>query len=221
MNQGPAYAIAFFACAGLAVLGAVWVAVLPNIVRSAFALLATFVGVAGLYVLLAADLVAVVQVMVYVGGILVLMLFAVMLTARIDAVNVSNRSLGAATAVAIVLPAVALLVLAVLGASLPERAPAAAEPTTAVIGAALLGPYVLPFEAVSLLLLAALLGAVALSRGWGTLSRTPVSVRVPGGAGAPAPDPVADEGAPDPEAPAAGEGAPDPEAPAAGEEARS
>jgi len=136
-------------------------------------------------------------------------------------VHVSNRSLGAAAAVAIVLPAVALLVLAVLGASLPERSPAAAEPTTAVIGAALLGPYVLPFEAVSLLLLAALLGAVTLSRGWGTLSRTPVIVRVPGGAGAPAPDAAADEVAPTPGDPAADEGAPDPEDPAAGEGARS
>ncbi len=221
MNQGPAYAIAFFACAGLAVLGAVWVAILPNIVRSAFALLATFVGVAGLYVLLAADLVAIVQVMVYVGGILVLMLFAVMLTARIDAANVSNRSFGAAAAAALVLPAVAILVLAVLGAPLPERAPAAAEPTTAVIGAALLGPYVLPFEAVSLLLLAALLGAVTLSRGWGTLSRTPVSARARGGAGAPAPDLAAVEGAPDPGDPAAGAGAPDLEDPARGEGARS
>ena len=177
MTQGPAFAIAFYAFAALAVVGAVWVALLRNIVRSAFALLATFVGVAGLYALMSADLVAVVQVMVYVGGVLVLMLFAVMLTARIDAVNVSNRSVGVGTAAAIVLPCVAVLVVTIGRAPLGTAALTEGPPTTAAIGEALLGPYVLPFEAISILLLAALLGAVALSRGWGSLARTPVVVK--------------------------------------------
>jgi NADH:ubiquinone oxidoreductase subunit 6 (subunit J) len=174
MNHDPAFAIAFYAFAALAVVGAAWVALLRNIVRSAFSLLATFVGVAGLYALLSADLVAVVQVMVYVGGVLVLMLFAVMLTARIDSVELSNRSFRVVPALLLVLPAVGVLVMAVLGTPIGQAVPAAGSPTTAAIGAALLGPFVLPFEVVSLLLLAALLGAVALSRGWGALSRTPV-----------------------------------------------
>ena len=80
--------------AAVTVISAAGVAFSPNIVYSAFSLMGTFMGVAGLYVLLAADFVAVVQVLIYVGGILVLMLFAVMLTHRIADVRVSNRSVG-------------------------------------------------------------------------------------------------------------------------------
>lgn len=156
--------ILFFALAALAVLGAAWVAFARNIVHSAFALLATFLGVAGLYAYLSADLVAVVQLLVYVGGVLVLILFAVMLTSRIAEVRITNRSSG-------VIPAgLALLVLAgtmtYIAVNFPHPgAPAPAVPTTATIGDALLGPFVLPFEVVSVVLLAALLGAVTLARG--------------------------------------------------------
>jgi NAD(P)H-quinone oxidoreductase subunit 6 len=154
---------AFYFLAALAVAGALIVAASRNIVHSAFALLAAFFGVAGLYVLLAADLVAVVQLLVYVGGILVLILFAVMLTSRINAAEISNPSLGALGGV--------LALVAVCGPLLwvaprfPSSAPAAAAvPTTARIGGELLGPYVLPFEVVSVLLVAALVGAVTLAR---------------------------------------------------------
>src|SRR5512145_1956478 len=147
MMQSPAFALAFYGFAILAVLGAAAVALLRNIVRSAFSLLAAFLGVAGLYALLSADLVAVIQLMVYVGGVLVVILFAVMLTSRIDQVNVSNRSLGTAPAAVLLVPIIGLL------AAIPFWLPAAAvplsegPPTTAAIGYALLGPYVLPFEA--------------------------------------------------------------------------
>lgn len=177
MNQGPAFAMAFYGFAALTLLGAAWVAFLGNIVRSAFALLATFVGVAGLYVLLSADLVAIIQLMVYVGGVLVVILFAVMLTARIQEISVSNRSLGRGPAVLLLAPLVGLLAVASLRLQAARIAVTEGQPTTRAIGDALLGPYVLPFEVISLLLLAALLGAVVLSRGWGTLGRTPVRLR--------------------------------------------
>lgn len=154
---------AFYVFAALAVAGGVWVAFSRNIVHSAFALLATFFGVAALYGLLAADLIAVVQLLVYVGGILVLILFAVMLTSRIGAVKVSNPSLGIVPGLLILLVlTVASIVVAinVFG----HGTPAPAEPTTAKIGQALLSTYVLPFEAISMLLLAVLLGAVTLAR---------------------------------------------------------
>jgi NAD(P)H-quinone oxidoreductase subunit 6 len=154
---------AFYFLAALAVAGAVIVAASKNIVHSAFALLATFLGVAGLYVLLAADLLAVVQLLVYVGGILVLILFAVMLTSRIVEAEISNPSLGVLGGV--------LALVAVCGPLLwvAPRFPAAARtpaivPTTASIGGELLGPYVLPFEVVSVLLVAALVGAVTLAK---------------------------------------------------------
>src|SRR5438093_12007937 len=73
---------------------AVMVAFSRNIIYSAFSLLGTFAGVAGLYVFLGADFVAAVQLLIYVGGILILILFAVMLTHRITEVEVTNRAAG-------------------------------------------------------------------------------------------------------------------------------
>ena len=84
-----------FYLASAGILGCAAYAVFTrNIMRAVFSLLGTFFGVAVLYGLLAADFVAVVQVMVYVGGILVLLLFAVMLTGNIETAARSNRSAG-------------------------------------------------------------------------------------------------------------------------------
>lgn len=82
----------FYVFAAVAVAGAVAVAASRNIVRSAFALLAVLFSTAGLYALMRADFIAGVQVLVYVGGILVLIIFAVMLTHRITDVKLSNES---------------------------------------------------------------------------------------------------------------------------------
>lgn len=155
--------VAFYLMAILAISGALLVSWSKNIVHSAFALLATFFGVAGIYVLLAADLLAIVQLLVYVGGILILILFAVMLTSSIVDANVSNPSFGTLRSL------FALMVVCGPLLWIAPRFPATAEatafiPTTASIGAELLGPYVLPFEVISLLLLAALVGALTLAK---------------------------------------------------------
>src|ERR1043166_3888521 len=84
----------FYLIALITVISAGMVAFSRNIIYSAFSLLGTFMGVAGIYVFLGADFVAAVQVLIYVGGILVLILFAVMLTHRIANIEVSNRSVG-------------------------------------------------------------------------------------------------------------------------------
>jgi NAD(P)H-quinone oxidoreductase subunit 6 len=170
MGTSMPEALAFYGLAGLALVGAAWVAFSKNIVRSAFALLLTFFGVAGLYALLAAEVVAVIQLMVYVGGVLVVMLFAVMLTARIDEARASNKSLGKIAGFAAVLPLAAGLVWIAVDLPLPVPAAPPEPPTAAAIGDAMLGAYVLPFEAISVLLIAALIGAVVLSRGWRNVS---------------------------------------------------
>ena len=154
----------FYAVAAFTVISAAGVAFSRNIVYSAFSLMGTFMGVAGLYVFLAADFVAVVQVLIYVGGILVLTLFAVMLTHRIADVRISNRSVGRWPALAVIALGGGVMGRAILTAnwkSVPVEAP---EATTYAIGNAFLGPYVLPFELASVVLLAALIGAVVLSR---------------------------------------------------------
>src|SRR5437016_14190558 len=84
----------FYLIAIITVGSAVMVAFSRNIIYSAFSLLGTFGGVAGLYVFLGADFVAAVQLLIYVGGILVLILFAVMLTHRITDVEITNRAAG-------------------------------------------------------------------------------------------------------------------------------
>jgi NADH-quinone oxidoreductase subunit J len=159
-----AFAIIFYFLAAVTIVSAMGVAFSNNIVYSAFALMGTLIGAAGLFVMLAADFVAVVQVLIYVGGILVLTLFAVMLTHRIADVRVSNRSLGRFPALVVVGAIGFVMVRAALRTTWHQVEVAVAEPTTYGIGDRFLGEYILPFELASMVLLAALVGAVVLSR---------------------------------------------------------
>ena len=158
--------IVFYALAALTIGSSMMVAFSRNIVYSTFALLGAFMGVVGIYVLLAADFVAMVQLLVYVGGILVLTIFAVMLTQGIADVTVSNREVGGLISIVIVGILAAVMAYAVFRTPWEQAAPAAmaSTPTTYGIGNAFLGEYVLPFEVASLVLLAALVGAIVISR---------------------------------------------------------
>jgi NAD(P)H-quinone oxidoreductase subunit 6 len=154
----------FYGLAALTVGSAALVAFSRNIVYSTFALLGAFMGVVGIYILLAADFVAMVQLLVYVGGILVLTIFAVMLTAGIADVTVSNRAVGTGSALVTVGIAAAVMLYAVTRTQWNHAAAFTPAPTTYGIGNAFLGDYVLPFEVASLVLLAALIGAIVISR---------------------------------------------------------
>jgi len=157
--------VVFYLLAALTVGSSMMVAFSRNIVYSTFALLGAFMGVVGIYVLLAADFVAMVQLLVYVGGILVLTIFAVMLTSGIADVTVSNREVGVIPSLVTVVILGAVMVYAVFKTPW-QQAPAqmSSSPTTYAIGNAFLGEYVLPFEVASLVLLAALVGAIVISR---------------------------------------------------------
>jgi NAD(P)H-quinone oxidoreductase subunit 6 len=157
--------IVFYLLAALTVGSSMMVAFSRNIVYSTFALLGAFMGVVGIYVLLAADFVAMVQLLVYVGGILVLTLFAVMLTSGIADVTVSNRAVGVVPSLLTVFVAGGVMMFAIFRTPW-QQAPAqmSSTPTTYAIGNAFLGEYVLPFEVASLVLLAALVGAIVISR---------------------------------------------------------
>src|SRR5437588_4527395 len=104
----------FYLLAALTVGSSMIVAFSRNIVYSTFALLGAFMGVVGIYVLLAADFVAMVQLLVYVGGILVLTIFAVMLTQGIADVTVSNRAVGVVPSAVTVALAGAVMLYAIL-----------------------------------------------------------------------------------------------------------
>jgi len=157
-------AVIFYLVAALTVGSAAMVAFSRNIIYSAFSLLGAFAGVAGIYVFLGADFVAAVQLLIYVGGILVLILFAVMLTHRITDVKITNRAAGKIPALAIVGVLIGLLVQTIRQTPWAKAKEVLYTPTSAKIGDLFLESYLLPFELASLVLLAALIGAVVLAR---------------------------------------------------------
>ena len=154
----------FWIVVGLTIGSAMLVVLSKKLVYSAYALLFTLFGVTGLYVFLWADFLAVVQVVVYIGGILVLIIFGIMLTNKITSVNISNTSVQKSIGSVILL--IFITGLGFMVANTPWNVVANSEPTqtTEAIGRLLMIDYLLPFEAASLLLLGALIGATTLSR---------------------------------------------------------
>jgi NADH-quinone oxidoreductase subunit J len=155
--------IVFTLLAVITVGSALAVALSRNVLHSAFSLLGTLAGVAGLYFMLGADFVGVVQLIVYVGGILVLILFAVLLTREITEIKVSNLSVSLLAGLPAALLTLALVLQVSLRAPYPKAA-AAVAPTVHRIGDALLRDYLLPFEVISVVLLVALVGAMVIAR---------------------------------------------------------
>jgi NADH:ubiquinone oxidoreductase subunit 6 (subunit J) len=155
--------VSFYLLAALTLGSGSLVAFAKNIIYSAIALLGCFLGIAGLYIQLSADFLAAVQVLVYVGGTLTLILFAVMLTSRIDNIRTSNTSQGRIAAGAIVVLVLLLLGRVITGTVWPieSRPP---MPSSAKLGHAFLSDYLLPFELGSIVLLTAMIGAVVLAR---------------------------------------------------------
>jgi len=160
----PVTVAVFYLLAAITVGSALGVAFSDNVVYSAFALMGTLLGVAGMFVLLGADFLGAVQLLVYVGGILVLTLFAVMLTHRIADVHVSNRAVGRLPGLVLVGIVLGWMVHVATRAHWVMGDPGIPAPTTYGIGEVLLTQFVLPFEVASIVLLAALIGAVVVSR---------------------------------------------------------
>jgi NADH:ubiquinone oxidoreductase subunit 6 (subunit J) len=153
-----------FAALGVLTLGSAFVvAFAGRIVHSVFALLFTFLGVGGLYALLFADFLAGAQLLVYVGGILVLLLFGVMLTQKIEAVDLKKVSMQRGPAAVISLGLLGVLLFVVYttpwqtGGTPPES-------TVQAIGTHLMTDYLLPFEVISVLLLGVLVAAAMMAR---------------------------------------------------------
>jgi NADH-quinone oxidoreductase subunit J len=135
-----------------------------NVVRAALFLAIVLAGAAALYILLAAEFVAWVQVLVYIGAVVVLLLFGVMLTrapiGRETDLDNDQRWLAALVALFLVAALSAVLIDAFAG----DKVNAVTVQRTAAVSDSIFGPYVVPFEVSSVLLLAALVGAVALAR---------------------------------------------------------
>jgi len=148
------------------IASAMGVVLLQNIVYAAFLLGATFISVAGLYLLLNADFVAAAQVLIYVGAVNILILFAIMLVnKRQDYQDVKYGTLRSVVTGAVCVGLFALLGVTVTSTSWAISTPIAKLPSTmVVIGQHFFSDYLLPFELASVLLLVALIGAIVLAR---------------------------------------------------------
>lgn len=159
--------VIFWLFAALTVGSGAVVVLSRSLIHSAFALLGAFFGVAGLYVFLGADFLAGVQVLIYVGGILILLLFGVMLTRRSDELSLllTTVQLGPGIVLSgLVFATLAYVAIHTRWHAPPPEALAAYRPTTTAIGERFLGEQLLPFEASSVLLLVALVGAASMVR---------------------------------------------------------
>lgn len=169
--------VLFLLSATLTIGCGIAVAVTRNLMHSCVFLLGTLIGIAGLYATLGADFVAVTQIMVYVGGIVILMLFAVMLTGGKDFVSRAQNLLGLAPSmgnkwtfalsglVGVVFILTNVKLLMSVASSLPTKEINNELPSTVnEIGHLLVKDHVLAFELSSVLLLGALVGAAIIAR---------------------------------------------------------
>lgn len=161
--------IAFWALAIVTVGGALGVVRTHNMFRAALLLVVSFVGVAGIFALVNAEFLAVVQLLVYAGGVAVLVIFAAMITTNVTEGNRSTGTQPVALLVSLVL--LSALVFAVVQAEwalLPDDLPGPLADvfvdTPAMLGRMLLNEFVLPFEIAGVVLLAAVIGALSLVR---------------------------------------------------------
>jgi NADH-quinone oxidoreductase subunit J len=160
--------IIFYAFAALTIAGALGIVFTKNILYAAFSLLLTLLGVAALYVLAGADLLAVVQIMIYVGGVLVLMIFGIMLTGKTTDKFLPSPSNNRVAGTLAGLGLFGLFITAILKAKFSaltwinqtqQSGEKMQESTVAGIGINLMTDFVLPFEVAGILLMVALLGA--------------------------------------------------------------
>jgi NADH-quinone oxidoreductase subunit J len=156
--------IVFYFFAALTVLSAAVVVFSRNLIHSAFALLFTFFGVAALYVFLGADFLAATQMVIYVGGILVLLIFGVMLTHKLYDMKLKSETYQFWPGLALMAIVFLSLVGVMLRTTWHSQGTRALNPTTAAIGELLMKEYILPFELASIFLLIALIGAAMIVR---------------------------------------------------------
>lgn len=152
--------VLFILFSAVVLIGAVGVVARRNLFWSALFLVLSFVGVAGYYILLEAEFLAMIQLLVYVGAIAILVIFAVMLTPQIMSPEFRARNEQWIVGLVVTVALFAVLAYILVQVSWPTAPSAVPEDSISRLGQALVSPdqYALPFEVASLLLLAALVG---------------------------------------------------------------
>jgi NADH:ubiquinone oxidoreductase subunit 6 (subunit J) len=166
-TEDQAGAAMFYVLALMAAGSAVGVMVSRNIVRTAVFLLFTLGAVAGLYLLLAAEFLAAVQLVVYAGGTLILIVFGVMLTSKSPFSRFQPKLAEVLVTMSIgmlLLTALTLAIVRAHGMFADHPLPTQSNYPVNLLGQALLGDYLLPFELASVLLLVVMIGAAFLAK---------------------------------------------------------
>ena len=163
MDVGAGPSVAFWFFAALAVAGAAGVILLGDIFRAAILLVLTFLAMAGLFVTLSADFIAVVQVLIYGGAIAILIIFAILLTRDVQRGNPSNRLQRPSFFFGAIL--LGALITAFVNTDWILSSDEPISDTTSALGDVLFSTWVLPFEIAGFLLLAAMIGAIVIAKG--------------------------------------------------------
>ena len=165
MPHGDFHPIAFVVIAVWVLVCGIGVVAFRNIVHSAISMVACFLGVAGVYVLLNAGLLAIIQLLLYVGAISVVILFAIMMTERPEVrpfgLYFNRQSI---FALPLVVAAAVLLTVVLVTSKMPVNGSTSHNVTLARIASGLFNAYLFPFELVSFVLLAAMVGAIVMAR---------------------------------------------------------
>jgi NADH:ubiquinone oxidoreductase subunit 6 (subunit J) len=157
--------IVFAIIAAVTIAAAVAAMSLRNLIHCALALAVAFVGIAAAYLQLGAQFVGFTQVLVYVGAVAILVVFAILLTRGSESPQQSVLSSGWLAGIVVTVVVLGVLVFAIVKSSVIQAAAPPAQPVATVrqIGEALMNKFVLPLEVVGLLLTAALIGAVIIA----------------------------------------------------------
>jgi NADH-quinone oxidoreductase subunit J len=156
----------FWILSVITVLGAIFAITLRNLIHCVLSVILFFLGIAGHYFLLRADFIGAVQILIYIGAVAVLMLFAIMLTRHVTGDEGPREVLGGKwwTGMGTAVIIAGLLWAIIRKDALAQLLPAGvAQTSVAEIGKALVADWVVPFEAMAVLLTAALIGAVVIA----------------------------------------------------------
>lgn len=154
----------FYTLAFLIIVSAILVVTLRNLFHSVLALVAVLFFIAGIYLLLNAEFLAITQVLIYVGAIVTLIIFVIMLTARIGSPLIRQTNEQKIVSLVICLAILSVLAMVLLLTPWQTNYGTTDLANINKIGSALLTTYVFPFEIISIVLLVALIGAIILAR---------------------------------------------------------
>ena len=156
--------IAFWGLAAILLASALAVVLTKNLFHSVLYLALALVGTAGIFLTLAAEFLAAVQILLYAGGVVTIVVFAIVVTERLVGVRITQTSRGLIHGVIAAGALLAVLIGVIRRVPLPPAPPAVSGDLTRAIGQAVLTRWVLPFELLGVLFVAALLGAIYFAR---------------------------------------------------------